>query len=99
MLLSGGCAVYGPDGGYAYDYYPDTDVYFYPAGGYYYWNDGGRWYHGRNLPAHYTVNVQNRQSMQFHTTHPWTENHAAAHSSGGGHPAGGGAGGHGDDHH
>jgi hypothetical protein len=88
-LLGSGCVAYGPgpDGYYSYDYYPDADVYFYPVGGYYYWNNGGHWYHGKNLPAQYTINVQSRQSLQLHTSRPWTEYHApsgAVHSSGGG---------------
>ncbi|HEY3761013.1 MAG TPA: hypothetical protein VGN23_04640 [Verrucomicrobiae bacterium] len=100
VLFCAGCAVYapGPDGYYAYDYYPDVDVYYYPAGGYYYWNDGGRWYHGRDLPAHYAVHAESRQSFQGHTTHPWTENHpnGASHPSGGaGHVSNGGGGGNG----
>jgi hypothetical protein len=90
MLLCAGCVVYGPgpDGYYAYDYYPDVDVYYYPVGGFYYWNSGGHWYHGRNLPSQYAIHAESRQSLQLHTSRPWTEYHApsgAVHSSGGGH--------------
>ncbi|HEY1663063.1 MAG TPA: hypothetical protein VGI03_11650 [Verrucomicrobiae bacterium] len=88
MLSSAGCVAYGPgpDGYYDYDYYPDVDVYYYPVGGYYYWNEGGAWHHGRDLPSHYTVHAESRQSFQGHTRQPWTENHSsggAGHSSGG----------------
>jgi len=79
--LSSGCAggvAYesGPYAGYYdYDYYPDLDVYYNPAGGYYHWYDGGHWRTGHHLPPRYTIGKAYHERMRFHTSHPWTEAH------------------------
>ena len=79
-LLAPGCTVHhevayesGPYAGYYdYDYYPEANVYFYPAGGVYYWHDGHRWTSGRRLPNRYVLH-ESREHFRGQTREPWTE--------------------------
>ena len=78
-LLTGGCAggvayATGPGGGYyEYEYYPDLNVYYYPAGGYYHWYEHGHWKSGRHLPESYAVGQARHERLRYHTKQPWTE--------------------------
>ncbi|HXS67590.1 MAG TPA: hypothetical protein VN761_02030 [Candidatus Polarisedimenticolia bacterium] len=77
LLLMAGCAgtVYtsGGAGYYAYDYYPDWDVYYYPNDRVYYWYDGGHWRSGHRVPGHYRLDVHHREQLQLHSRQPWME--------------------------
>ncbi|HXT11863.1 MAG TPA: hypothetical protein VN873_09910 [Candidatus Angelobacter sp.] len=74
----GGWYVSGTTGGYyAYDYYPDWDVYYYPNAGRYYWYDGGHWRWGRRLPPRFHVNPGASVHLQLHSRQPWREYHEA----------------------
>jgi len=61
-----------PYGYYAYDYYPDVEVYYYPARHVYWWNDHGHWRSGRRVPPnielheHVRVNINSREPWRHH---------------------------------
>src|SRR5271170_4688537 len=74
-----GCIVEGPPPppppgppvaavGYDYDYYPDEEVYFYPATGVYFWFGGGGWRSGPHLPP--TIVLRDRVSVHLNTPRP-----------------------------
>jgi hypothetical protein len=76
MWLAPGCvtrAEVGYGGYYDYDYYPDSDVYFYPEGRVYYWHDEGHWRSGRRLPPHFDLREAHHEHFRSHTRQPWTE--------------------------
>jgi hypothetical protein len=58
---------------YDYDYYPDTDVYFYPRSHVYYWHDGDRWRSGGRLPPRYKLHEERREHLRLHSREPWRE--------------------------
>jgi hypothetical protein len=80
LVLATGCVVRervayrsGPAGEvyYDYDYYPDCNVYFYPAAGVYYWNVSGRWVSGRQLPRTIVIRESARQPVHSPSREPW----------------------------
>ncbi len=79
-LLTAGCAgtattytavPYGAS--YEYEYYPDWNVYYYPAGGTYTWYEHGHWRSARHLPPRYTIGHARHERMRFHSREPWLE--------------------------
>ena len=79
-LITAGCAgtvsAYTPGpygGGYAYDYYPDYNLYYYPAGGVYTWYDHGHWRSDRHLPPRYTIGHARHERRHYNTREPWRE--------------------------
>ncbi|HVM51441.1 MAG TPA: hypothetical protein VMU04_25645 [Candidatus Acidoferrum sp.] len=85
-VLTSGCAggtyATGPYSYYDYDYYPDLNVYYYPAGGYYNWYQGGVWHTGRHLPPRYTLAHSHHERLRFRTNRPWSEGHHPFEGSG-----------------
>jgi hypothetical protein len=81
-----GCIVEGPpppppppgppvaEAGYDYEYYPDEEVYFYPATGVYFWFGGGGWHSGPHAPDgivlhdHVTVRLNSPRPYEQHET-------------------------------
>lgn len=64
----GGGAVY-----YDYDYYPGSDVYFYPRGNLYYWHEeDGRWLSGGRAPERYPLHRDHPQHLHLRSPEPWT---------------------------
>jgi hypothetical protein len=59
---------------YDYDYYPDWDLYYYPAEHVYYWRDGDTWVSGRELPDRYSLHEHRYEHLRLHSRHPWEEN-------------------------
>jgi hypothetical protein len=55
--------------GYDYWYYPDEEVYFYPATGVYFWFGGGGWRSGPHLPP--TFVLHDRVSVRLNSARPY----------------------------
>lgn len=75
-----GCVVEGPPPpppgppvavGYDYDYYPDEEVYFYPATGVYFWFGGGGWHSGRHVPS--GIELHDRVRVNLQTSRPYEQ--------------------------
>jgi len=56
---------------YHYMYYPDEEVYFYPATGVYFWFGGGGWHKGRRLPPAIVLHEQARVNVRLNTRVPY----------------------------
>jgi hypothetical protein len=79
LSLAAGCVVADrSDGRYGrhetYYYYPDDEVYFYPATRLFYWLDFGEWRHDRQAPRRYRLDERRRVKLDLdyepHTQHP-----------------------------
>ena len=79
-LFTSGCAshetastpgLYGAN--YDYEYYPDWNVYYYPAGGTYEWYEHGHWRSGGHLPPRYTIGHARHERIRAHSQEPWRE--------------------------
>ena len=62
---------YAP-GYYDYDYYPDTEVYYYPSGRVWWWRDRDEWRSGRELPRGFDAHRGNHVAVRLQTDRPWT---------------------------
>ena len=56
---------------YDYDYYPDWNVYYYPAGSTYYWYDNGTWVSGSRLPPRYVIRTARHEHVHSQSREPW----------------------------
>jgi hypothetical protein len=80
-LITAGCAgtattytaasPYGED--YEYEYYPDWNVYYYPAADTYTWYEQDHWRSSRHLPPRYTIGHARHEPRRFQSPEPWME--------------------------
>jgi hypothetical protein len=75
-------------GTYDYEYYPDSQVYFYPTERVYYWHGHDGWEHGRDLPAQVHVDRGHAVALHLKTARPYEEHDRIIHEHPG-HPMAG----------
>jgi hypothetical protein len=56
---------------YDYEFYPDWNVYYYPAGETYYWAENGHWRSSHQLPPRYTIGQARHERVHSPSQQPW----------------------------